>query len=170
MAATVASQAPGPLSVVFLLTAFNNLSNPQMTVLLTVSVDYLFGSVFEMSTKGHFVCSCEQLYLSFENTHHVFRSQLRVIHNAIAFPFRFKCRRWLRCLLPDSLPLVVLHQHSFYYHGLTLILAWIINCIRCLVWGDISYPFHNFNDATEWDKYFSTPYNECNYLSMLILK
>ena len=36
----------------------------------------------------------------------------------------------------------------FYKHGLTLILAWISNCIHYNVWDEITYPFLNFNGAT----------------------
>ena len=42
----------------------------------------------------------------------------------------------------------------FYYHGLTLIPAWISNYIHYKVWDEITYPFINFNGATvevkEW--------------------
>ena len=36
----------------------------------------------------------------------------------------------------------------FYYHGLTLIPAWISNYIHYNVWDEITYPFLNFNGAT----------------------
>ena len=43
---------------------------------------------------------------------------------------------------------------TFYYHGLTLIPAWICNRIHYKVWIEITYPFLNFNGATveylEW--------------------
>ena len=42
----------------------------------------------------------------------------------------------------------------FYYHVLTVIPAWISNCIHYKVWDEITYPFSNFNGATvevwEW--------------------
>ena len=42
----------------------------------------------------------------------------------------------------------------FYYHGLTLIPAWITNHLPGKVWDEITYPFLNFNGATvevwEW--------------------
>ena len=37
---------------------------------------------------------------------------------------------------------------SFYYHGLTLIPAWISNYIHYNVWDEITYPFLNFNGCT----------------------
>ena len=41
-----------------------------------------------------------------------------------------------------------------YYHGLTLISAWISNYIYYKLWGEITYPFLNFNGCTvevyEW--------------------
>ena len=36
----------------------------------------------------------------------------------------------------------------FYYHGLTLIPAWISNHMPCKVWDEITYQFLNFNDCT----------------------
>ena len=36
----------------------------------------------------------------------------------------------------------------FYWHGLTLIPAWISNRIHYNVWDEITYPFLNFNGAT----------------------
>ena len=36
----------------------------------------------------------------------------------------------------------------FYQHGFTLIPAWISNYIHYKVWGEITYPFLNFNGAT----------------------
>ena len=36
----------------------------------------------------------------------------------------------------------------FYWHGLTLILAWISNYIHYKVWNEIIYPFLNLNGAT----------------------
>ena len=36
----------------------------------------------------------------------------------------------------------------FYYHGLTLIPAWINNYIHYKVWDEITYPFLNFNGCT----------------------
>ena len=42
----------------------------------------------------------------------------------------------------------------FYWHGLTLIWAWISHYIHYKVWDEISYPFPNFHGATievwEW--------------------
>ena len=42
----------------------------------------------------------------------------------------------------------------FYWHGLTLIPAWICNHIHYKMWDEINYPFLNFNGATvevwEW--------------------
>ena len=35
----------------------------------------------------------------------------------------------------------------FYYHGLTLISAWISNYTHYGVWDEITYPFLNFNGA-----------------------
>ena len=39
-------------------------------------------------------------------------------------------------------------QGPFYYHGLTLILAWISNYTHYKVWDEITYPFLHFNGAT----------------------
>ena len=36
----------------------------------------------------------------------------------------------------------------FYQHGLTLIPAWIGNYMPSKVWGEITYPFLNFNGCT----------------------
>ena len=36
----------------------------------------------------------------------------------------------------------------FYWNGLTLILAWISNCIHYIMWDEIIYPFLNLNGAT----------------------
>ena len=36
----------------------------------------------------------------------------------------------------------------FYWHGLTLISAWISNYIHYKMWDEIIYPFLNFNGAT----------------------
>ena len=42
----------------------------------------------------------------------------------------------------------------FYWHVLDLIPAWISNCTQYIMWGEITYPFPNFNGATvevwEW--------------------
>ena len=35
----------------------------------------------------------------------------------------------------------------FYKHRLTLIPEWICNYIPCEMWGEITYPFLNFNNA-----------------------
>ena len=51
----------------------------------------------------------------------------------------------------------------FYYHGLTLIPALIHNYIHYKVWGEIIYPFPNFNGATvevcEWISNFIPHFN-----------
>ena len=43
---------------------------------------------------------------------------------------------------------------SFHKHGLTLIPVWINHYIHYMMWGEITYPFLNFNGATvevqEW--------------------
>ena len=36
----------------------------------------------------------------------------------------------------------------FHKHGLTLIPAWISNYTHYTAWGEITYPFLNFNGAT----------------------
>ena len=47
----------------------------------------------------------------------------------------------------------------FYWHGLTLIQAWISNQIHNKTWDEINNPFPNFNGATieiwEWISYFN---------------
>ena len=37
-----------------------------------------------------------------------------------------------------------------YEHGLALIAAWKSNYIHYTVWAKITYPFLNFNNATDW--------------------
>ena len=44
--------------------------------------------------------------------------------------------------------LVLVRCSPFYLHGLTFIPAWISNYIHYEVWGEITYPFLNFNSAT----------------------
>ena len=36
----------------------------------------------------------------------------------------------------------------FYWHDLSLIPAWISNCIHYKVWDEFTYSFLNFNGAT----------------------
>ena len=48
---------------------------------------------------------------------------------------------WNRYSVKDS-------SSPFYYHGLTLIPAWISNYMPGKVWGEITYPFLNFNGCT----------------------
>ena len=40
------------------------------------------------------------------------------------------------------------HRAPFYQHGLPLIPAWISNYIHYKEWGEITYPFLNFNGVT----------------------
>ena len=42
----------------------------------------------------------------------------------------------------------ILTTGSFYWHVLTLIPAWIRHYIHYKIWGEITYPFPNFNGAT----------------------
>ena len=46
------------------------------------------------------------------------------------------------------------HLGPFCWHGLILTLSWISNHMPGEVWGEITYPFPNFNGATvevlEW--------------------
>ena len=46
------------------------------------------------------------------------------------------------------------HIGPFYKHGLTLIQAWMSNHTHSEMWGEITYPFPNFNVSTvevwEW--------------------
>ena len=59
----------------------------------------------------------------------------------------------------------------FYWHRLTLIIAWISNQMPSKAWDEITYPFSNFNDATievwEWISNFMSLYNRCNCISMM---
>ena len=52
----------------------------------------------------------------------------------------------------------------FYEHGLTLIRAWISNYIQYKVWGEITYPFPDFNGCTvevwEWISNFIPHFTE----------
>ena len=50
----------------------------------------------------------------------------------------------------DSMIYILGPEYSggpFYWHGLTVILAWISNYIHCNVWDEINYPFTNVNGA-----------------------
>ena len=38
-------------------------------------------------------------------------------------------------------------RHHFYWHGITLIPAWISNHVSSKVWNEINCPFPNFNGA-----------------------
>ena len=60
----------------------------------------------------------------------------------------------------------------FYEHGLTLIPAWISNCIYCSVLDEIYYPSQAFPRwSLEMDKKFHPIlFLGCNYLSMLGIK
>ena len=52
----------------------------------------------------------------------------------------------------DWIPIKILLKYvpsgTFYLHGLTLIPAWISNYIHYKLWGEITYPFLNFNGCT----------------------
>ena len=76
------------------------------------------------------------------------------------------------CLNQGWLTLMA-HVHTindpFYWHGLTLIPAWISNHIQCKMGDDITYPFSNFNGCSRWsfgmDKLFHpTLHWACAYL------
>ena len=41
-----------------------------------------------------------------------------------------------------------LNAGAFYWHGLTLIPAWMSNHMPGRVWDEITYPFLNFNGCT----------------------
>ena len=62
----------------------------------------------------------------------------------------------------------------FYWHGLTLIPAWISSCIHCEVWDEIVYPIPNYTgcpiDVWEWISNFIPHFILGDYLSMLGLK
>ena len=81
---------------------------------------------------------------------------------------------WIQCVNADEL----LHKAwgPFYWHGLTLIPAWISNYIHYKVWDEITYPFPNANGGTvevwEWMSNFMPhftghviAYPECKNLS-----
>ena len=67
--------------------------------------------------------------------------------------WRISCTVCSRFLMRNIAWLLFISS-TFYYHGLTLIPAWICNWIHHKVWIEITYPFLNFNDATveylEW--------------------
>ena len=56
--------------------------------------------------------------------------------------------------VPPNLSIDMIHvamffiRASFYWHGLSLIPAWISNYIHYNVRGEITYPFLNFNGCT----------------------
>ena len=54
----------------------------------------------------------------------------------------------------------------FYWHGLTLIQAWISNYIQYEMWDEIIYPILNVNDAMD-KQFHRTLFYACNYPSML---
>ena len=63
----------------------------------------------------------------------------------------------------------------FYYHGLILIPAWIINQAPSKVWDVITYPILKQQRLHRWSLgmntwFHPTFYNGCNYLSVLELK
>ena len=51
-------------------------------------------------------------------------------------------------MMPESQPSQHDTRAPFYYHGLTLIPAWISNHIHFELWDEITYPFLNFNGCT----------------------
>ena len=51
-------------------------------------------------------------------------------------------------LVPAKSSNSVVTWGHFYWHGLTLISAWISNHLSGKVWDDITYPFLNFNGCT----------------------
>ena len=56
---------------------------------------------------------------------------------------------WLYVSVDSLLPKAPFYyQGAIYWHGLTLIPAWISNYIHYNVWDEITYPFLNFNGAT----------------------
>ena len=70
--------------------------------------------------------------------------------------------RWYRCGAVCKISKQLCNWNGCYertrFHGLTLIPAWISNCIHYKVWDQMTYPFPNFNGATvevwEWKSYF----------------
>ena len=56
---------------------------------------------------------------------------------------------WFRISLYDMYdPGAVRYCDPFYWHGLTLIPAWMSNYIHYKMWDEITYPFLNFNGCT----------------------
>ena len=57
---------------------------------------------------------------------------------------------------------ILFHQGPFHKHRLILIPSWISNHMPCKVWGEITYPFQNFNgfaiEVLEWKSNFFTDF------------
>ena len=74
-----------------------------------------------------------------------------ILNNMLPPPYCVTGPRWVNT---DYLPSNRAARALFYQHGLTLILAWISNYIHYKLWGEITYPFLNFNGCTvevlEW--------------------
>ena len=86
----------------------------------------------------------QSAYLKYNQTFHISRTLTanKIVDHSDILEHR------LSVLLP-------LHLHSrlntsgpFYWHGLTLIQAWISNYMSGKVWGEITYPFLKFNSCT----------------------
>ena len=98
----------------------------------------LFANMGHLQLLYYMLMHFDVMYLvlnrSFEHeTHHGTVD----FHLGIGIYYLIKCNlicTWLSC-------------DPFYWHGLTLIPAWIGNCMHYTIWDDITYPFHNFNGA-----------------------
>ena len=61
------------------------------------------------------------------------------------------CYGWTRFefkIIWEISSIAITTSGRFYSHGLTLIPAWISNHMPSKVWGEITYPFLNFNGCT----------------------
>ena len=67
---------------------------------------------------------------------------------ALEVPVQAMYWTWTCSLLCLLIPWYICYQVPLYWHGLTLIPAWIINYAHCKVWVEITYPFPNFNGCT----------------------
>ena len=50
----------------------------------------------------------------------------------------------------EKAELPAVYMANLWPHGLNLIQAWISNYIHYKVWGEIIYPFLNFNGANDY--------------------
>ena len=93
------------------------------------------------------------LWIFHGNAHGFMKNYLQnAISEWLSFPGHQRVNIWISWLDNGKRSGKVVSQcltwGLFYWHGLTLIPAWISNYIHYEVWDEITYPFLNFNGAT----------------------